>query len=220
MRSFVSRHLEYLLVLVLAGLAAAAVIVAGQSEDAAMPSPTTARTDPGAQRTPPTCDDAGLTPTSARTGTCRTASSTLTIVNEGDDLRVGAVRLRVRDAEALPAQTPSGRQRSRMRITLTVELENRGSEPYDVTARARGLYVVSLNQRTDADLNAAGEPGTFDLATPLDVGETRMGDLRFELSGAPTRAVERTGRAQLGVRVSDRRVGVVRLEFENLGAGG
>jgi hypothetical protein len=224
MASFVSRHLEYLLLALLALAAAAVVVVADRDNDqpALRRSATPERERAAPDRRPsgiPTCGEARITPASDRTGTCRTSSSLLTIVNDDDLLRVGALRLRVRGATTLRATTPSGRARDRMRLTLDVELTNGGSEPYALLEGEHSIYVAALGQRVEPDPNAASAAGAFAIDAPVAPRETRAGTLRFELAGGVTRSIVRDATAQLGLRVADDRIGVVRVRLLELRAG-
>jgi hypothetical protein len=218
MGSLVSRSFEYVLLLLIVAGGVLFVVDRYGSDDGAAPADerTPAR---DRETSTPTCREAGITPTSTKEGSCRTETSLLTIVDERSSLEIGQLRVRVRGATAIPATTRVGRARDRMRIALSLELVNDGPEPYTPSGDDRGIYVVAGVQRVESDAAARARPGAFGLTDPIAAGQKRVGMLRFELAGAATRSVQRSGRAQLGVRVAADRVGVVRLRFPELRGG-
>lgn len=221
MRNPITRNLEYLLVALIGVVGAAAIAVAAARDDGEPPRTPSTTAAPPVERPrndAPSCRDAGITPASTREGTCRTASSTLTIVNQDSSLRLPGLTVRVTEATTTPASTAQGRARDRMRVTVRLRLENTGSVAFVPAAGERDVYLFAGNRRISSDSNARSAAGALSLAEPLEPGQQRSGELRFELAGFPTRVIERVGRAALGVRVAEDRVGVVRLRFP--GAGG
>lgn len=209
MPELLSRSLEYLLLLLVVVVVAVVVVSryggGGDGESAGEAARETSRTEL------PTCEEAGLTPTSRREGTCRTESATLTIVDQGSELVLPQVVVRVNEAELELAQTPTGRAADRSRLTLGVSMRNPRSRPFRLDTEDSGLYVVAAGERIDFDRNATDLPGALAVEEPIPPQDGRAGFLRFELAGAQTREIVETERAQLGVRVSDARIGVVRL---------
>jgi hypothetical protein len=127
------------------------------------------------------------------------------------------VRLRVLRAIAIPAVTPTGRQRQRMRVSVTLKARNTSGSPLRPGTGGRRIYLAVLGRQIAPDVNARRLPGAFSLAQALRPGAERSGELRFETAGAATRTIVRDRGAQLGVRVAKDRIGVVRLRFPNLG---
>lgn len=213
---FFSRYLEYLLVLLVAAVAGAVLAYAASRDDdderAAAPRTTTT------QASVPTCQEAGITPESTKSGTCRTRAATLTIVRQDETLRLDDGTVRVLAAEALRATTPAGRARNRMRVTVRLRVANEGTEPLTLSEGERRIYLAAAGERVDPDTNAARVvQGALDPTVPLEPGGVASGTLRFELAGRVTAEVLRTRTAQLGVAVTEERIGVVRLRFAELG---
>jgi len=214
---FLSRYLEYLLVLLVAAVAGAGLAYASSRDDddeeRAAPPRTTST-----QAAVPTCQEAGITPGSTKSGTCRTRAATLTIVRQNETLRLADGTVRVLAAEALRATTPGGRARNRMRITLRLRVANEGKEPLALSEGERRIYLAAAGERVDPDTNAAREiQGALDPAEPIEPGGVATGTVRFELAGKVTADVLRARTAQLGVAVTEDRIGVVRLRFTEVG---
>lgn len=106
--------------------------------------------------------------------------------------------IRVQSATLVPAETPSGQQRQRARLTVNVRVVNRGTEPLDIRRR----FVIVGEDRVSADPQADDAAGA--LLEPIAGGETVTGELRFETAGAVTQSLIDRNPARL--RIAERSI--------------
>ena len=219
MSSFVSRNLEYLLLAVLAILGAVAVAVTiGKGGPTSATSATTAT--PAAEsrgeaggKTPP-CQDL---PAEPRPATCRTRTARLTIGAVGDLFVLPDTTVRLTGADAVRASTPEGRQRRRMRVTVTVALENTGTQAFSPMDDERSIYLAVAGRRIAPDAAADDLEGALALDEQIEPGETGRGTVRFELAGTDTDAVLAAEAVDMGVEVRPGRIAVARIQLDDLG---
>jgi hypothetical protein len=172
--------------------------------------PTSAKSDvPTRNPPPPTCkevlEETGKDPI----GTCRAASGILlTIGVQNRPLLVGPLTARVVDAGFRRATTPAGQARNRARLSVTVSLLNHSKEEVDIDWSLIDLSVGGI--RIAPDRAAAQLPGGWRIGQ-MPAGERRRGELRFETAGGVTDRLIATSRADLAVRLEEKRVGVIRL---------
>lgn len=161
-----------------------------------------------------TCADAGLVPTSRRSGTCLAGDKTLVIAGPGEPLTVGDLEIRVLGSTFIPASTPSGRARRRARVTMRLRVVNKGDEPVPPNADGKRIYLTSAGQRVDADRAALRREGALRGDLPLGPGDASTGTLRFEIAGGFTDRARREKRLDVGVDTgSPDRVGVIRVRL-------
>ena len=144
-------------------------------------------------------------------GTCRAPSGTLLTIGPANrPLLVGPLTARVSDVTVTPASTPGGRAQDRARVAVEVTLLNHSEQTVEVDWT---LIDLSVGRITVApDRAAASLPGGWQIGA-LPAGARRRGQLRFETAGTVTRRLISTRRADLAIRVEDRRVGVIRLRL-------
>ena len=144
-------------------------------------------------------------------GTCRAPSGVLlTIGPASRPLLVGPLTARVEDVTVTPATTPQGRARDRARVAVAVSLLNHSEQTVDVDWTLIDLSVGGIT--VTPDRAAATLPGGWKIGA-LPAGAGRRGQLRFETANGVTRRLLSSGRADLAIRVEDRRVGVIRLRL-------
>jgi hypothetical protein len=159
----------------------------------------------------PTCVQLRERSGSEPVGTCRTATALLTAGPQERPLRIDDLTVDVRSARLTLASTRSGRRRDRARLTVLVTFVNTGDDSVAVDRSALSLVVAGRPGRGGG---AALRPERLRLDTPIPPGARRSGIVRFETAGATSDGLERSGRADLGLRVRPDRVGVVRLRLE------
>lgn len=142
-------------------------------------------------------DDEGTPPTAAAPG-------------RPEVLRSAGLTAAISDSAVIPASSAAGRRRDRVRVALAVTLTNSSSK--EVSAR-RALRLEYSGRVLQPDRAATG-PQVLDLRTPVEPGATRRGEVRFELSGADTRALRNRADARvILVAPAGRRDGVT-LELD------
>lgn len=156
----------------------------------------------------PACDDLQQRAGVDAVGTCRTRTATLTAVRSGQLLELPGLSVRNRDARFLLAATASGKRRMRARLSVWVALRNTGDRPLAVDHSA--LTMSAGGRSTPADA-ADRKSDRLLLDRPIAPGTERFGVLRFETAGETTSALIASGRADVGVRLTPQRVGVIRL---------
>jgi hypothetical protein len=104
----------------------------------------------------------------------------------------------IRSAQLVRATTASGRQRNRSRLTLRLQVANRGSTAALGSGSRDAVVLVAGSRTVRADRAALREEGAFPLERPLAEGVERTGELRFELAGDATDAVS-AGRSTLRI---------------------
>ena len=125
---------------------------------------------------------------------CSTRSAVLTMGDAETPISFGGLRVEFASASLLEAMTPSGRARNRVRVTVGLRVRNGSRRKVTVNAGGRGLYLSLRGRRHYVDGSA---PDPF--RAPLAPGETRAGEIRFELGGDATAAFRNSPRAELGV---------------------
>jgi hypothetical protein len=96
-------------------------------------------------------------------------------------------------ASLRPAITTDGKRRNRARLSLDVELRT-GDEPVALD----DVRVLAAGEATGVDPASQGSSRALDLRSGLETWSTYEGQLRFELAGAATDAVEE-GRGALRI---------------------
>jgi len=179
----------------------------------ALPS-TATRADSSSDRpSAPTCREVLERTGRDPVGTCRAPSGTiLTIGPATRPLLVGPLTASVTDVRLTPATTPQGRARHRARVAVEVTLLNHSEETVEVDWTLIDLSVGGIT--VSPDRAAAQLPGGWKIGA-LPAGARRSGQLRFETANGVTRRLSTTGRADLAIRVEDRRVGVIRLRLQS-----
>ena len=181
---------------------------APEAQQAPTPATTRAQADsPSA----PTCREVLERTGRDPVGTCRAPSGiVLTIGPASRPLVIGPLSARVADVTVTPATTPQGRARDRARVTVAVSLLNHSEQTVDVDWTLIDLSVGGITVTPD---RAAGRlPGGWKIGA-LAAGARRSGELRFETANTVTRRLVSSRRADLAIRVEDRRVGVIRLRL-------
>ena len=109
----------------------------------------------------------------------------------------GSIQVAVERPTVTAAASASGRRRDRVRVTVPVRLRNIGVESVSL----RDAVTLRFgSRRIEPDREAEDDRRVLDLSRRLPSGETRAGEIRFELAGAETRALRSAGRARLVVR--------------------
>ncbi|WP_205696675.1 hypothetical protein [Conexibacter sp. SYSU D00693] len=109
-------------------------------------------------------------------------------------LRSGPLVASLRGAALIPATSASGRARDRLRVVVRVRLRNAGTAPVEVADTFR---LAFSGRQLRPDPGAQGQAGVVSLRSPLSPAGMREGELRFELSGATSRALTDGGRARV-----------------------
>lgn len=151
------------------------------------PRGSTATTTPG---TTTTTTPAGTTAgTPSRTSTTPPSTTTTT---RTPSKRAAGIRLQVFSAVVHPAGTPSGRRRSRARLSVHVRVTNRR------TIALNALKPAVISGR----LRIAGAPRVGSgrtLLVPIAIGARGQGRIRFETAGPVTRGMLSTHRVRIRV---------------------
>lgn len=130
-------------------------------------------------------------------------------------LRSGSLTAAITGVELVPATSDSGQSRDRARVVVDVEVRNDGQEaltPADV-------FRLWSDDTFSPDPASQGEPGVLDTATPLPPGESRSGELRFELAGAATTRATNTGEVRLVLQVPGQERAVASLDVGTTAGG-
>jgi len=106
------------------------------------------------------------------------------------------VRVFAGTARIVRPATESGEGRRRIRVVVPVRLRNSSLDELSPEA----AFELRFDGGTERpDVRASGEPGAFELRRPVPRGAVRSGELRFELGGLDTLALQRTRRPRLRI---------------------
>lgn len=98
--------------------------------------------------------------------------------------------LRLVSSELTPASTPSGQSRNRSRLSVFLRLENTGDAELFGSSSAPPELVLADGSTVAPDRAALQQSAAaFGVDEPLAPGESRTGELRFELAGEQTTQV-------------------------------
>ena len=161
----------------------------------------------------PTCRELGVDAESRREVTCATATAVLTFVNGAHRVEMPGFAGRARSVKAFEAATEEGRARRRMRVAVALEASATGDRPVLGPGDEPAVYLSIGGNRQEPD-GSFREQEAFDLESAVPAGETRRGEVRFELAGEQSeRFLEEGGQLALRPVAGDtpRRLAIVRL---------
>jgi hypothetical protein len=121
----------------------------------------------------------------------------ITFANGSHQLRLPGFAARVRSAKVYEASTPSGRARRRMRVAVALEASATG-ERAAMSSGGDGSLALAIGATTVHPDSSFDAPAAFALSRPVPPGESRRGEVRFELAGATSARFLRAG-AQLRI---------------------
>jgi hypothetical protein len=134
---------------------------------------------------------------------CTTASARLTIVPQRLELPLPGVRARLLSVETVPATSPSGRARNRLRVVVRLRIQNRGDKPIFGGETGKFIYLSLGTRHIAEDHHVWTQTGAFRQNKPIAPGASRTGIMHFELAGKDTIRLRQRGGGQLGIRPTE-----------------